>query len=300
MKRVSKDNVIYSFSSKHKPAEYVKAGELLLLETEDASGGQIKSEEDAVEELDWSKVDGATGPVYIEGAERGDTLVVEILDIKTAEKGSIVTIPQSGALKDMQFKATVKMVSIKNGFVEYDVIRLKTSPLIGTIGVAPEGEDVLSGSSGPHGGNIDVKDVTSGSRLYFPVFTDGALFAAGDLHAVQADGELCVSAVEVEGQILLRFNVMKGRRSPWPILETKDYCAYIACGDTLDEAAVRGTEATVKALMKAYGWSFERAYMFASLCGDIKVNQVVDPKKGVRVAIPRELISIEDMLTETV
>jgi len=300
MKYVSKDKVIYSFSSKHKPAEYVRAGDLLLLETEDALGGQIKSEKDTVEKLDWSKVDGATGPIYIEGAERGDTLIVEILDIKTAEKGPIVTIPQYGVLKDMQFEAKVKIVSIENGFIEYDDVRLKTSPSIGTIGVAPQGEDVLSGSSGPHGGNMDVKDVTSGSRLYFPVSTDGALFAAGDLHAVQGDGELCVSAVEVEGQILLRFNVIKGRHPLWPVLETKDYCAYISCGDTLDEAAVRGTEATVKALMKAYGWSFERAYMFASLCGDIKVNQVVDPKKGVRVAIPKELISIEDMLTETV
>jgi len=299
MKYISKDKVIYSFSSKYQPAEYVKAGELLLLETEDALGGQIKSEDDTVEKLDWSKVDGATGPVYIEGAERGDTLVVEILDIKTAGSGPILTIPQNGALKDMQFKAKVKILSIKNGFIEYEGVRLKTSPLIGTIGVAPESGEVLSGSSGPHGGNMDVKDVTSGSKLYFPVFTDGAFFAAGDLHALQGDGELCVSAVEVEGQILLRFNVIKGRRPPWPILETKDYCAYIACGDTLDEAAVRGTEATVKALIKAYGWSFERAYMFASLCGDIKVNQVVDPKKGVRVAIPKELISIKSMLTET-
>jgi len=300
MKCVSKDKVIFSFSSKHKPAEYVKAEELLLLETEDAVGGQIKSEEDTVEKLDWSKVDGATGPIYIEGTERGDTLVVEILDINTAKKGPIVTIPQYGALKDMQFKATVKIASIENGFIEYDGVRLKASLSIGTIGVAPDGEDVLSGSSGPHGGNMDVKDVTSGSRLYFPVSTDGALFAAGDLHALQGDGELCVSAIEVDGQILLRFRIIKGRCPPWPILETKDYRAYIACGDTLDEATVRGTEATVKALMKAYGWSFERAYMFASLCCDIKVNQVVDPKKGVRVAIPKELISIESMITETV
>jgi amidase len=147
---------------------------------------------------------------------------------------------------------------------------------------------------------MDVKDVISGSRLHFPVFTDGALFAAGDLHAVQGDGELCVSAVEVEGQILLRFKVIKGRHPPWPILETKDYSAYIACGDTLDEATVQGTGATVKALMKAYGWPFERAYMFASLCSDVKVNQVVDPKKGIRVAIPKELISVENMLTETI
>nr|MDO8135263.1 acetamidase/formamidase family protein [Candidatus Njordarchaeum guaymaensis] len=300
MKHVSKDKVIYSFSSKHKPAEYVKAGELLLLETEDALGGQIKSEKDVVEKLDWSKVDGATGPVYMEGAERGDTLVVEILEIKTAENGSILTVPQYGALRDMPFKAKVKMVSIKNGSIEYDGVRLKASPSIGTIGVAPEGQEVPSGSSGPHGGNMDVKDVTAGTRVYFPVFTDGALFAAGDLHAVQGDGELCVSAVEVEGQILLRFNVIKGRRPPWPILETKDYCAYIACGDTLDEATIQGAKATVKALMKAYGWPFERAYMFASLCGDIKVNQVVDLKKGVRVAIQKELISIENMLTETI
>ncbi len=298
MKVIPRSKVIYNFSPQHKPVEYVKPDELVLLETEDALGGQIENEEASLDELDWSRVDGATGPIFIEGAERGDTLVVEILDIKVEEKGVIVTVPKYGILAEKRFNSSTKMVRTSKGYVHFDErVRVKADPMIGTIGVAPESGEIPSGSLGKHGGNMDVKELTAGTKLYLPVFADGALFAAGDLHAVQADGELCVSSVEVAGEVLVRFSLIKGKKSEWPILETSEWYAFLACGDTLDEAATFAAEASVEAFMREYNWSFEKAYMFGSLVINLEINQVVDPKKGVRAVMSKDFISLDSLLT---
>jgi amidase len=298
MKIVPRSKVVYSFSSHHKPTERVKSGELVLLETEDAFGGQIKNEEASLEELNWSRVDGATGPVFVEDAELGDTLVAEILDVKVEEKGAIVTIPKYGILGGKRFNASTKIVEISSGYVHFDEnVRVRANPMIGTIGVAPKSGEIPSGSLGKHGGNMDVKELTAGTKLYLPVFTEGALFAAGDLHAVQADGELCVSSVEVAGEVLLRFSLIKGKKPEWPILETRNWYAFLACGRTLDEAARFATEAAVEALMRKYEWSFEKAYMFGSLAIDLEINQVVDPKKGVRAVISKDFMSLNSLVT---
>jgi amidase len=144
---------------------------------------------------------------------------------------------------------------------------------------------------------MDVKQLSAGTRLYLPVFNEGALFAAGDLHAVQADGELCISSVEVAGEVLLRFNLIKDKEAVWPILETHDQYAILACGDTLDEAAAYAAEAGVMAYMREYDWSFEKAYMFGSLALDLEINQAVDPKKGVRAVLPKDFVSLHNLLT---
>lgn len=300
MKKVPKHKVIYGFSPKHKPVEHVKLGEKVLLELEDAFGGQVKNENVLIAELDWSRVNGATGPIFVEDAKPGDTLVVKIEEIKTAEIGAIAVIPKQGVLRNKPFNASVKLVSIRDGYIYFnDRLKMKANPMIGTIGVAPMTEEVPTGSLGRHGGNMDVKELTAGTVLYLPVFVEGALFAAGDLHAVQADGEVCVSAVEVSGEVTLSFGVLKGKSPQWPVLETKDSYAILACGDSLDEASSLAVEAAVDALMQEYNWSFEKAYMFASIAVDLKVNQAVDPKKGVRAAIAKEFVSIESLCLET-
>lgn len=297
MKVIPRSKVVYCFSSKNSPVEHVKPGEPVMIETEDALGGQIKSESDLLEKIDWSRVNGATGPLFIEGAEAGDTLIVEILDVKTADQGVMVVVPKYGVLSSKNFNASVKIVKIKDGFAIFDQkVRVKTRPMIGTIGVSPESGDIPTGSLGRHGGNMDVKNLTAGTRLYLPVFTEGALFAAGDLHALQADGELCVSSVEVAGEVLLRFTLIKNKTPEWPILETPEAFEILACGENLNEAAALAAESAVKALMREHGWSFEEAYMFGSLAVDLEINQAVDPKKGIRAAIPKEYITINSLI----
>jgi amidase len=297
MKVIPRSRVIYSFGSQHEPVEHVKLGELVLFETEDALGGQIQTEDTSLDVLDWSRVDGATGPVFVDGSEPGDTLVIELLDIKVKEKGVIVTVPKYGILGERRFNPSTKITRISNGYIHFDEdVHVRTKPMIGTIGVAPETGAIPSGSLGKHGGNMDVKELTAGTKLYLPVSTEGALFATGDLHAVQADGELCVSSIEVAGEVLLRFSLVKGRKPQWPILETHDWYAFLACGDTLDEAAAFATEAAVEAYMREYNWSFEKAYMFGSLAIDLEINQVVDPKKGVRAVISKDFVSFDSLL----
>ncbi|MGQ9531009.1 MAG: acetamidase/formamidase family protein [Candidatus Bathycorpusculaceae bacterium] len=297
MKTVPKSRVIYTFSPKNKPALKVKIDEEILLKTEDSLGGQIRSEKDSIENLDWGKVDGATGPIYIENANPGDTLVVDILDIKIEDEGVMVVIPKSGILGDKSFKPYTKIVNIKNNSIHFDNIKIKIKPMIGTIGVTPESGEIPTGSLGRHGGNMDVKEITAGTWLYLPIFTKGALFAAGDIHATQADGELCVSSVEVAGEILLKFDIIKGKKPEWPILETEKAYALLACGETLDEAAKCASEAAVKAFMHRYKWPFEKAYMFGSIAANLEINQVVDPKKGVRAVISKAFVDLNDLLT---
>lgn len=298
MKVVPRSKVVYSFSSKHKPVEHVSPQELVLFETEDALGGQIKTEKSSLEKLDWSTVDGATGPVFVEGVEPGDTLIAEILDIKVDEKGVMVTVPKHGILGGKRFNSSTRIVRVRNGYVHFDEnVCVRTNPMIGTIGVAPESGEIPSGSLGRHGGNMDVKGLTAGTKLYLPVFAGGALFGVGDLHAVQADGELCVSSVEVAGEVLLRFSYIKGKQPEWPILESHNWYAFLACGDTLDEAATFAANAAVNAYMREYNWPFEKAYMFGSLAINLEINQVVDPKKGVRAVLSKDFISLNSLLT---
>ena len=296
MKTVSRDKVIYSFNPQHDPAEHVSPGEIILVETEDAFSGQIRSEKDSVNVLNWSRVDGATGPIFIEDARPGDTLVVEILEIKVPKRGVIVTVPKCGILAEKRFRPSSRIVRISRNHVSFESAQIGANPMIGTIGVTPESGEIPCGSLGMHGGNMDVKEVTANSKLYLPVFVEGALFALGDVHAVQADGELCVSAVEVPGEILLRFRLIKRKKPRWPILETKDSYAYLACAETLDEAAKFAAEAAVEALMRKHHWSFETAYMFGSLAIDLKISQVVDPKKGVRAVVSKDLIDLNSLL----
>ena len=297
LKIISRENIVYSFSPRHKPVEHVKIGDLVLFKAIDALGGQIKTEEDTIEDIDWSKVDGITGPIYIDEAEPGDVLVVKIHDIRVEDKGFMVVVPGYGALGHRELRPKIRIVDIDEDHVFFNDIRVKVHPMIGTIGVAPEDEDIPAGSLGRHGGNMDCKEVRKGAVLYFPVFTRGALFGLGDLHAVQADGELSVSAVEVSGEVLVEVvDVLKNKKLRWPVLKLGDKISILACANTLDDAVKEATETAVKALMNRYSLSFEEAYMMGSLLVDLEINQVVDPKKGVRATIPIDYLSIENIL----
>lgn len=296
VKKIPSTHVIYSFSPSNKPVEKATPGEIIVFETLDAFGGQVKSENTLLSSIDWTRVNPATGPLYIEGAEPGDTLVVDILDIDIADYAIIAVIPGAGVLRDKKFEPRVKILPVSRGCILFNGIKLVVKPMIGVIGVSPPDNSIPTGTSGPHGGNMDVAEVTKGSRVYLPVFVKGGLLAIGDLHALQADGEICVAAAETPGSVTVRVELIKGRKPKLPIVETQNYIHIIGYGETLDEAAYRATEIAVEALMKEHSTSFEEAYMLASLVVDLKINQSVDPAKGVRASIPKNLVSIDSLL----
>ncbi len=294
--RIPRDHVVYSFSRRH-PARFTAApGDSVIFETVDALGGQVVDETTTLESIDWSRVNPATGPLYVEGSRPGDTLIVEIEEIEVYEKAFILAIPGAGALPDKSIRPSVKVLRVVNGRVVFGGIEVDAKPMVGVLGVAPEEGDVPTGTSGFHGGNMDVAQLTAGTRVYLPVFAEGALLALGDLHAVQADGEICVAAAEASGEVRVRVGLIKGKRPRYPVVESGDRYLIVAFGRDLDEAAYRAAEEAVSVLMRAQGLSFEEAYMLSSLVVDLRVNQVVDPMKGIRAEVPKRYARLEHFL----
>ena len=254
--RIPKDKFSYRFSKDIPPAAYAKPGDVVVFEVMDNLSGQIKSEDIPLEAIDISKRNPCTGPLYVEGVQPGDTLVVSILDIRISNRGWIRVFPGGDALHDKVFEPKIKIVSIEDDYVIFGNIKIPIKPMVGTIGVAPADGEIPTVMCGPHGGNIDLKIVRRGCRLYFPVFTDGALLAMGDLHAVQSDGESGITPVEVEGEVMVMADVIKGRRPTYPVVETEEYYAIVTSGKDLDEAVYKAVEESVRVLMKTFNISF--------------------------------------------
>lgn len=289
MKVVGSSNRIYAFSPSMQPVEIIEPGEIVIFETIDALGGQINDEKDTTN-LDFSKVNPATGPVYIKEAHVGETLKVKILDIEIYDKGVIVAEEGFGVLTNVVKGFKAKILQIKNGFIHFDNFRLSTDPMIGVIGVAPQEGEFPTGTAYKHGGNMDTKQIKSGNILYLPIFQDGALFALGDVHALMADGEVCVSACEVDSKVTVKIEVVN-MKIDWPIVETKEgYFILVSLPDT-DEAFREATRQAVKFLSDRLGISFDKAYMLASLVVDIQVSQLVDPNKTVKAFIPKAIFA---------
>ena len=134
---------------------------------------------------------------------------------------------------------------------------------------------------------MDTTDITEGSTLYLPVAADGAMLALGDLHAVMGDGEVCVTGLEIPGQVSLELEVIKNKKIEWPILETKYSIQVIASDESLEEASRLALESMIDLVEKNLDLSFEDAYILSSLAVDLKISQVVNPKNTARAAIKK-------------
>jgi len=298
MKTISSSKVIYSFTYDMEPVETVSPGEVFKVETNDCFYQQIEREDQIITEIDYDRINPATGPIYVEGAEPGDILKIKILDIAVAEKGVSGTVPNEGALGDQVTRPTIRIINIEDGYAVLEGIKVPIEPMIGVIGVAPKEEDGKLPTEMPwkHGGNMDTKDIKKGSTLYLPVYQKGALLALGDCHAAMGDGEICFTGLEIPAVVTLEVDLIKGKTIEWPLVETDEYTAVIASGNTLDEALYLAASEAVKHLKNGLNLTWEDAYILAGLAVDMKISQVVDPKKTVRAAIPKQIIATERII----
>ena len=251
------------------PIANVKPGETLEVETWSALARVINP---------------TTGPLYIEGAEPGDTLVVEIIDIELPSQGTVGIIPGFGALEGWLnlMEPKRKACEIEKGTITYarddgKKLELDADPFIGTIGVAPEVEAVSSLTPGRHGGNMDCPDIRPGNKLLLPVTRPGALFKLGDVHAVQGDGEVCGVAVEVDALVTLKFGLRRGWAINWPRIESPDEIMAVGSARPLEDAARHAYREMVEWMVADHGWVRDDAYMFLSLAGKARIAQIVDP-----------------------
>jgi acetamidase/formamidase len=269
-----------------------------------------------------------TGPVYIDGAAPGDTLEVQILDItlrvpygvnNTSPMGGVLgtaypgfrpgdvglpTIPPSGTIPGVrQHLYRITKVRGREVFPVSDTIHVPLAPFMGTMGVAPATGVLVdsfptdpnvfgvqsSWPPGPFGGNMDLKDLTAGSRLFLPVFQYGAQFYTGDSHSAQGDGEVSGTAIEHSLSGVFRFIVHKGRTLDFPRAETKTHYIMMATDVDLNRAMRKATLEVVKFLVEEKGLTEAKAFSLASIAVDFHAAEVVDYQQLVSAKIPKSL-----------
>lgn len=231
-----------------------------------------------------------TGPVEIRGALPGDVLRIDIHGIEIAEHGAMVTIPGRGGFTEPLDRAGM-LLEIMDDHVMFDDLALPIRPMVGKIGVARPDAPHCS-TVGPHGGNMDCTQLGAGTTLYLPVLAPGAKLFLGDLHARQGDGEASLTGVEVEGAVTLTCRIVRGWALRRPLLVTAHDTIAVGDGDDLDEAVRVGLDDMLELVRATRAWSREKAAMFLSAAADVAVCQVVNARKGARVAVPRAILPI--------
>ncbi|KAJ3839893.1 Formamidase [Lentinula raphanica] len=275
------------------PILRVKSGETVKFDCLDASNGQITPESTVsnVSSLVFSNLDQVNGPIFVEDAQPGDTLKVEVLSIETADWGWTACIPGFGLLSDEFPEPALKIWKLdkEEGFAYFDQekgIKIPLRPFAGEMGVARKETGSFS-TIPPYntGGNIDTKHVTAGATLYLPIEVEGALFSMGDGHAAQGDGEVCGTAIETPIVAELRLSVLKNRsytktphfKTP-PVIQVSNEEYYCTTGvePDLREASRAALRHMINYLGQEHGLNSVEAYMLCSVVADLRLHEVVD------------------------
>ena len=237
-----------------------------------------------------------TGPIYVNGAMPGDVLQVDILDVHVnMDWGYVAILPLLGTLPEefTEYETIHPPIDRAKGTVTMPWgTEIPLDPFFGILATAPPAAWGRCGSPVPRafGGNMDNKELKTGTTLYLPVFNEGALFFAGDGHGVQGDGEVCITALETGCTGTFRLTVRKDLSYKTPFAENADHLISIGLNEDLDDAAAQAVLEMVDRLCERTNLSRNQAYMLCSLAGDVRVTQLVDGNKGIHVMLPKALI----------
>lgn len=283
---LSRDHHTYSFSSTHLPALTVDPGQIIHLQTWDCYAGQVTTEADFQKEIDDSKVNPATGPIFVNSAEPGDTLAITLIDICTEARGAARTYKDNGQLSHLVTEPYGRFFDVIDGIVTMNEnVSFPTSPMLGVIGVAPETGEIATMPAGKHGGNLDNNMNKIGSTVFLPVKHKGALLGIGDMHASMGDGEICGTGIEIGGDVLIKVELLKGITTAYPVTETAD--SWITHGvaiEDIEAAMTIACEEAANLLVTQWGFTTEDAFIFLSVACDLGIAQNVHPSHGTVIA----------------
>ncbi|RYH07862.1 acetamidase/formamidase family protein [Tropicimonas sp. IMCC6043] len=287
------------------PVATVAPGESVFFECLDSSGGQLSTDAtlDDLAALSFDKVNPVTGPVVIDGAEPGDVLKVTIDAFTPSGWGWTANIPGFGLLADQFGDPALNIWKYDPKSLDpalyCEIAQVPLKPFAGTIGVAPA-EPGLHSVVPPRrvGGNLDIRDLAAGTTLYLPVEVEGALLSVGDTHAAQGDGEVCGTAIESPMDVALSFDLIKNEplkfprfTTPGPVtrhLDTKGYEVTTGVGPDLMAGARDALSAMIDLISARWKLSPVEAYMLCSVCGDLRISEIVDmPNWVVSFYLPR-------------
>jgi len=284
------------------PRLWVHSGDVVHMECLDATGGQVKPDSTVQDYLgiDRERIHALTGPIGVRGAEPGDVLEVEVLEVRHKRWGWSSVLSGFGLLDDRFTEPYLFHWELEN-----DVTRSLTPaavplrPFCGVMGVAPGAAgEFRTRLPGNFGGNMDVRDLTAGATLYLPVLNTGALFSAGDAHAAQGDGEVCINGIECPADVSLRFKLHKIRPLAGPLVEAPDavgdpgrkWVVVESATDAL-QAARAATSRMVDLLVAQWGFSPVHGYLLCSVAMDLRMAQVVNrPMITVTASIAKSVL----------
>lgn len=249
----------------------------ITLETRDCYGDQLRGGTGNTA-IEWDHVNPTTGPVYVEGAMPGDTLKITIDAIDVADYGVACNEDE------------IRLIPVEgNAAIFLNRFQIPLNKMIGVIGVAPAEGAINNATPGRHGANMDDKLIGEGAVLYLPVFTEGALFAVGDVHAIMGDGEVGGTGLEIPADVTVNLEVIKGQTLEWPLVETDDVYGVIVSKETMDEAIDEAVLQMHRFLKTKFtDLSDEDIYILMSLVGNVEVSQIVDPLKTARFVFPKK------------
>lgn len=298
----------FGWDNSIEPTLTVKPGETVEIETIDSSGGQLNPGSTVADlnTLSFDKVNPVTGPINIEGAQPGDAVAISFLDFTPSGWGWTANIPGFGLLTDQFPEAALHIW-------QYDKVSMKPAlfgpggevplkPFVGTIGLALA-ESGLHSVVPPRrvGGNLDIRDNTVGTTLYLPVEVAGGMLSLGDTHAAQGDGEICGTAIESPMDVAIKVDLIKDANIPFPRFETdgpvsrhfdaEGYKATTGIGEDLMQAAKDAVSGMVDWISATTGMSALEAYMLCSVCGDLRISEIVDmPNWTVSFYFPKTVL----------
>jgi amidase len=294
----------YTIGPYSKPVMQIRPGDRVIVETRDAFEGKVKTEQDLPSKvLTMPFVNPQSGPILIEGAEKGDVVAVYIESMAPRgpnPRGTCAMIPQFGALSATSLTAMlhdslpeiVRKIDVDEDGVYWSKrVTLPYRPHIGTLSCSPEIDSINTLTPDSHGGNMDLPDMGPGSITYLPVRTAGARLFIGDAHACQGDGEVCGTAVEYASTTTILVDLIKGWNLEWPRLENETRIMAIGSARPLEDAARIAYKELVLWMEAEFGYDRWDAYMMLSQCGLVRLGNFVDPKYTVGAGIEKKYLA---------
>jgi acetamidase/formamidase len=292
------------------PRLRIAPGDTVRMECVDSSGAQVHPAMTLSQflEIDRGRIHALTGPIFVEKAEPGDVLQVDVLEVTHKGWGWSSVIAGLGFLKERFVDPFLFHWTLDGDVTEsLSPATVPLRPFCGVMGVAPaEDGEFRTRPPGLFGGNMDVRELCSGSTLYLPVLNRGALFSAGDAHAAQGDGEVCINGIECPADVALRFRLHKHRPLAGPMIETPaplkqdlDVAgAWIVVESSTDAvmAARSATSRMIDLLVDRWGFSEVHAYLLCSVAMNLRLSQVVnEPMFTVSAAISKHVLPARKM-----
>jgi acetamidase/formamidase len=296
----------YTSIGSHAPALRIASGDTVVTTTVDARGA------DATGQPITPRGNPMTGPFFVEGAEPGDTLVVT-LDALAPNRphgwtrkmvaANVVDpeyVPHLPWPRDNDSGLAIWEMDLDEGRAtlidpadtKLGRFSLPLAPMVGCFGVAPaEGQAISTGTSGPHGGNMDYRGFVQGVKVYFPVFVPGALFHIGDGHALQGDGEIVGTGIEISFDVQFTVHVEKSKRIGWPRGENAEYIFTVGNARPLDQCVQHATTEMIRWLQEDYGLDPVGAHILLGQVVEYDLGNIYDPAYTMVCKVPKRVVS---------